>query len=111
MSEMKTQVIVLGMSRYSFVDRETGAKVEGTKVHYVERYFQNEEHSIGVIPQTATMDYEFFDSLKPEQIPGVYDAELMISLRGKKPVLRIMDFHYVGPFHLADKEKAKVNLV
>ncbi|HEY0827105.1 MAG TPA: hypothetical protein VGE40_03345 [Bacilli bacterium] len=110
---MKTQVIVLGSSRYHFVNESagTGELIEGCKVHYVEKDFVNEDNSIGMIPQTAIMEYDFFETLKT--IPGVYNAELTVSLRGKKPTLKIIDFEFVSAmnfFPLIQPNKSPVNL-
>lgn len=97
---MKTGVIVLGVSRYKFAQDGTGEVVEGCKVHYVEDGFENQADSIGLIPQTAIMDYEHFEFFESAQIPGKYDAEFHVSLRGKKPTLKVGGFTYRSPFSI-----------
>lgn len=97
---MKTGVIVLGLSRYKFAQEGTGEVIEGCKVHYVEDGFQNEENSMGLIPQTAIIDFEHFETFDQKQIPGRYDAEFNISLRGRKPTLKVAGFTYRSPFTL-----------
>lgn len=101
---MNTRVVVLGVSRYKFPQEGTGELIEGCKVHYVEQNFTSEENSIGAIPQNCIMPYEVFEGMK--EVPGVYDANFSISLRGKKPTLKVTGFNYVAPFSLAPLVKA-----
>ena len=92
---MKTRVIVIGISRYRFPHDQTGEIIEGTKVHYIEDNMQNEEHLIGHVPQSANLPYEYFD--KMAQVPGVYHAELSISLISKRPSLKVNGFEFLNP--------------
>ncbi|MFD2334701.1 hypothetical protein ACFSR7_36115 [Cohnella sp. GCM10020058] len=98
---LSTRVIVLGASRYKFPNPDTGEVIEGSKVHYVEQNFTPEADSLGAIPQTANLDYEFINELR--SIPGVYDAEFSISLRRKTPTIKVTGFKHVGAFSLADQ--------
>src|SRR5262245_25702684 len=93
---MGTRVVVLGASRYKFAQEGSGELIEGSKVHYVEQNFDSQTDSIGAIPQTASLDYEYFGELA--EVPGVYDADFAVSLRGKKPQLKVSGFKFVAPF-------------
>lgn len=95
---MKTRVIVLGVSRYSFPDQKTGEIIEGSKVSYIEETPADEENVNGHTPQTANMKYGYFEEMYASGVPGVYDANLTVSLSGRKPTLKIEGFDFVAPF-------------
>lgn len=99
---MKTRVIVLGVSRYSFPDQKSGELIEGAKVSYIEESPADEENVAGHTPQTANMKYGYFDTIYNSGVPAVYDANLTVSLTGRKPTLKIEGFDYVGPFSFAE---------
>lgn len=94
-AELKTRVIVLGYSRYNFVDTDTGRNVEGCKVHYVEQEGKSEENTEGHIPAVANLPYASFDTL--EAVPGLYDADISLKMTGRKPGLQVTGFTYVSP--------------
>lgn len=94
---MKTKVIVLGVSRYSFADQKTGEVIEGTKVHYVEASQNGEENNIGHTPQTANMPFRYFDDVSFNPIPAIADCNLRIDLTGRKPSIKVIGFdNFVG---------------
>lgn len=101
----KVQVIVIGVSRYNFPDKQTGEIIAGTKVHYFEHKAVDEENTVGYIPQTANLPYASFDGF--DTVPGVYNAELTMSLRGRKPSLMVTGFEMVRPISMQPKEPVK----
>lgn len=88
------KVIVLGANRYSFEDQKTGKQVEGCKVHYVPVSGEESDHTIGSIPQSVNMPYAYFNKLN--QVPGVYDAELKMGMRGRNMTLTVAEFKFVS---------------
>lgn len=101
------KVMVLGMSQYSF-QNDNGQEIKGTKVHYVELSTNNENDMVGVIPQTATMPYEYFNILNKQNVPGIYTAKLSISLRGRRPVLRVDSFDYISSIDFEKLSSGKI---
>lgn len=97
---MKTRVIVLGVSRYSFPDKNSGEIIEGAKVNYVEERPADEENVVGHTPQTANVKYKEFDELYAQGVPGVYDAHMRVDMTGRQPKLKIDAFEFVEPFSL-----------
>lgn len=93
---MQRKVFVLGMSRYKFANQENGEIIQGTKVSYVDLEYENTENTVGAQPQAANFPLEFYDTMNKQQIPGVYNADLDISLQGRKPTVKVTAFHYVG---------------
>jgi hypothetical protein len=91
---MEAEVIVIGANRYSFKD-DAGRIVEGTKVHYFEPVKSEEEDYVGYTPQSANLPYSAFDSLG--EVPGRYLAIMSVSLRGRKPMIRVEGFRFVEP--------------
>ncbi|NOU81537.1 hypothetical protein GC101_21990 [Paenibacillus sp. LMG 31459] len=100
---LKTRVLVLGVSRYSFPDEKNGNIIEGAKIHYCDADRAEEENVIGHTPQTAVVDYKEFMTMYTSGVPGYYDASMRISLTGRKPTLKIDAFEFVAPFSLVDK--------
>lgn len=93
---MKAKVLILGASRYKFPQEGTGEIIEGCKIHFVEEQGGEEENNIGRIPQTQIMDYEFYEYIRSNPLPALFDADFIISMRGKKPSLKIADFTFVS---------------
>lgn len=91
----KIRVIVLGASRYSFPDTNTGEIIAGTKVHFVELNPQQSDDQKGMLATTTNLPYADFVEL--EQVPAVYDAEMSVTLAGRKPSIRVTGFTYVSP--------------
>lgn len=101
---MNARVVVLGTSRYKFPQEGTGEIIEGCKVHYVEQNYTSDDNSKGAIPQAANLPFDVFEQLV--EVPAIYDAAFSVSLRGKKPSLKVTGFNYVSPFSLAPLAKA-----
>lgn len=93
--ELKTRVIVLGARRYSFVNKESGEIIEGTKVFYVEPEGKVEKDTQGFLPSEANLPLEYYETLG--QLPGIYDAEISLNLGTRKPGLKVTGFTLVGP--------------
>lgn len=104
---MEARVMVLGASRYKFAQEGTGELIEGCKVHFVEEKAGKEENNIGRIPQTTILDYEFYEYISSKQLPALCDAEMIVSMRGRKPSLKIVDFKYLSPVDFTAAAVAK----
>lgn len=103
---MQQKVLVLGASRYKFPQEGTGEIIEGCKVHFVEEKGGEEENNIGRIPQSVIMEFDFYDYIKNKPLPAICNAEITISMRGKKPSLKIIDFEFVSAIDFAQAPAA-----
>jgi hypothetical protein len=86
------KVMVLGVKRYSFNNRDTGELISGTKVHYYDLEPDLDENQVGFVASSENLPYEDFLSYKHMKLPAVCEAELSISLSGRKPVVKIKSF-------------------
>lgn len=66
---MEMDIIVLGMNRYSFADRDTGELRQGTTIHYTLTTPLQEDNKIGHLPAKATFKYEMFDLFRTKKFP------------------------------------------
>lgn len=89
---MEQNVIVLGVSKYNFTQRDTGEIIQGTKVHYVNAAEQKEDNTLGKIPQTANMAYEIFSKFLDINYPSNFLMKMSIKMSGKSPKLIVEDF-------------------
>jgi len=103
---MKTRVIILGVSRYSFPDQKTGQIIEGTKVNYVEQSRTDDENVVGHTPQTANLPYRDFDSLAFNPVPGIYDCTLKVDMSSRKLGVKVSGFQYIAPLSFEEKSAA-----
>lgn len=92
--ELKKEVIVLGISRYDFVNDE-GQKVAGTTVHYYDIEGVNEDNKQGMIPAKANQPYEAFEVLKQHKFPIKANAVITIDLAKGK--LKVGGFEFLPP--------------
>lgn len=86
------KVLVVGAKRYSFTDRESNRQVEGTKVHYLDLETLKENDSAGMIPASVNLEYGEFS--KFEQLPAVYELEFGFTLKNGKPVVKVTGMEY-----------------
>lgn len=95
------EILVLGVKRYSFVNKETGEKVEGTKIEYVEGFdypFQDSNMK-GIFPMNVTGAYSMFD--KFTKVPAWYNVEFRQRPdRNGKPVSTPVDAKFVKDLDL-----------
>lgn len=89
----KQKVVMLGTSKYSFTDKESGRLVEGCSVHYldVDRSFQGGDKA-GYQPLKTTLDISLFDKYKHYQFPLFANCDIDINFNAKKPYLKILGF-------------------
>lgn len=94
------QVILTGLKRYSFQDRETGRQIEGTKAHFLQVVPAADENTAGYIPAVANLPYEYFERAKKLDLPHLCDAILSLQLTGNKPQVKVTDFIPKEPYPL-----------
>ena len=94
------QVIILGASKYSFEDRETGRQIEGCKVHFLNLEEMDEENVTGFIPSSANMPYKYHEAVRSLELPHLAEAGVTVSFTGKKPTVKIASFDPIKPFPL-----------
>lgn len=100
---MKRKVVVLGVKRYKFPDRETGEIRDGCSVHYIDLETVEENDLYGVLPQKASLPYETFEKFKNGT--GIYEADLALDFKGKQPTIKLKDFTF---FKKIDLQEFKV---
>lgn len=86
------EVTILGVSAYSFNDKETGRLVEGCNVWFIEKDPENNENAKGFVPRKATLPIDTFDKLKSLTFPHVAKAELTTKFSTRGAVTKITGF-------------------
>jgi hypothetical protein len=104
------EILVLGAKRYGFVNEESGEKIEGTTIFYLEDfdYPFNETNMKGVFPLNVTnQSMDFYD--KFTELPAYYNVVFRQKPDKKgKPVTVPVEAKYSRPFVLADAVPDKV---
>lgn len=86
---------VLHVSRYNFVDKDTGRQVQGTKVTFIDREAEVNVDARGLKPMFVTCPHYFFD--KFPEVPGSYELETGLKAdKSGKPTIVIHDAKFVG---------------
>lgn len=96
---MELEVLVLGAKQYSFVNKETGEVVEGTKVTYID--LKQDQTGNGYEVASATMGYD--DMSQFAKLPGVYKALIGMTVSGGKLRTKIESFKFVSAYSFAVK--------
>lgn len=68
------ELLILGVKRYGFTDKEDGRIIEGTKIEYLEGfdYPFDEANMKGVFALTMQAEYKLFD--KFAELPAYYNV-------------------------------------
>lgn len=81
--EIKQNVTLLSVSKYSFVN-EQGQQLDGTTVWYYDDVPVNEENRVGFVPIKASLPSSIYDTLKGLNFPLPVIANVKLDLaRGK----------------------------
>lgn len=86
------QVLILGVSRYDFVDQKTNKTLKGCNVHYVQLTHSNEEDKFGYFPTKATLNYNDFDAFRGLKFPLQADADWTVDMSNKRNPIKITGF-------------------
>ncbi|HBD7648646.1 TPA: hypothetical protein KK776_001673 [Campylobacter jejuni] len=88
------QYLVLGATHYDFVNRESGERLTGVKVTYVDQP-ENDAAKRGYIPMSITADEELWDQITV--CPGIYEFDFGMKATkvGGKPVVVLKDINLV----------------
>lgn len=86
------KVTLLGISSYSFQDKESGRQVEGTNCWFIEQTPANEDSKAGFVPNKATLPVEAFHQLKHFTFPSECNAVLKTEFTSKGVRTKIVDF-------------------
>lgn len=87
--EETREVFVLGFRDVDFVNEETGEKVQGTVVFYVDHNAKNEN---GYEPARVFLRQNYTDVRINGT--GIYDIHLSLELKGNRPNLRVSGFTF-----------------
>ena len=93
-SKLTAEVLVFGVRRYQFADKQTGEVMEGTTVHYADTSTQDGDQK-GYVPAKANLKFEDYSIFKDENLPGIYEAQMDMVLRGSKPSLKVTGFRFL----------------
>lgn len=86
-------VLILGISKYSFTD-DSGRLVEGTTVHYVQTPGVSENAQRGLLPAKATLPIEAFDgTFNNVTFPVKAKAGITLNLSNKRNPIKVTGFH------------------
>jgi len=96
------KVLLVGIRRYAFDDRESGRRIEGTKAHFLQLESQNEDNATGYIPSSANLPFDYYERFKKLGLPHVCNAVLTLQLTGNKPSVKVTDFVPVKPYKLIE---------
>lgn len=94
---------VIGVKRYSFENRQSGEKVVGCKVSYLdEKVPSTNPNEKGYPTLEISCPYEMFD--KFTVVPGKYDLNFTMKPgKNNKPVLELKDATYIHELDFAKK--------
>lgn len=84
-------VVVLGVKRFSFANRETGEMVEGCNVFYYDPDLVQTKDEKGYMTAKAFLPLDHFDKFDGE-FPQTHKIEMSLRLQGNKPTLKVSGF-------------------
>lgn len=84
----KMNCVLLGASNYNFEDQETGRKIAGTKIHFIQSA-EKSDRQVGFIPGSANIGFEQFEPLATIVYPVKAELDYEISLTGRRPTFRV----------------------
>ena len=94
------RVLVLHAREYGFADKETGRRVEGSKVSYVAAdRAQGEGHKGLETFSDVTLPLEAFRDL--EAVPGIYDLSYEPRAVKGKVELKLVGLRFISPANVA----------
>lgn len=88
---MTQEVMVLGVTRYNFVN-DNGEPVRGTTVHYYDLGGVSEENRYGVLPSKANLQLDAYESLTQHVYPTKAMATITVDLTKQKFKVTAFDF-------------------
>lgn len=89
------QYLVLGASNYDFVNRDTGERLAGVKITYVDQP-EDDVSKKGFIPMSISGDSELWSQLKV--CPGIYDFDFGMKATkvGGKPTVVLKSLKFLN---------------
>ena len=93
------QYLVLGASNYDFLNRDTGERLTGVKITYID---QPEDNYVkkGFTPMSVTADAELWSDIK--QCPAIYDFDFGMKATkvGGKPTIVLNSVKFIKEVEL-----------
>lgn len=88
------QYLVLGATHYDFINRDSGERLAGVKVTYVDQP-ENDASRRGYVPMSISADELLWDQITT--CPGIYDFDFGMKATkvGGKPVVVLNDIKFV----------------
>jgi len=92
---MEQDIIVLGVKKYSFTDKDTGEILQGTNVYWISTNDEKDNNLVGYNPQkTHFQGLEKFEHFKNWKLPALAKSEISFSFVGNRPKITVSDFKY-----------------
>lgn len=94
-----SQYLVLGASHYDFVNRESGERLMGVKITYIDQP-EEDVSKKGFIPMSISGDVELWDQLKA--CPAIYDFDFGMKATkvGGKPTVVLKGVKFLNEVKL-----------
>lgn len=87
--------LVIGVRPYDFVNKDTGEKLQGVKVFYLDNCAENEANAKGYFPLNISLSGDNHAG-KFKEVPGIYDLDFKYSPdKNGKPVIKLIDAAFV----------------
>lgn len=91
--------LVTGVRPYDFVNKDTGERLTGVKVYYLDNHAENEPNARGYFPLNISINGDHVQ--KFAEVPGIYELDFKSSPdKYGKPQIKLHDLKFVSPAKL-----------
>lgn len=97
---MKEEVLVIGVTAYSFPDERTAEIREGAHVHYINDYAFNEPGKKGMLPVKISVPMDAFLGVRENKFPAICNLNILTLPDGKgrpKPTVTAVEYIKYNP--------------
>lgn len=95
-------VVVTGVTQYSFEDQNTGKLIEGCNVHFLNLETEENSNLVGYVPMKSAIPYDSFKKFSHLEYPQFCKATIKLLLSGKRPSVKFINFEPIGNINLSD---------
>lgn len=95
-------VVVTGVTKYSFEDNSTGKLIEGCNVHFLNLETEDNGNLVGYVPMKSSIPYDQFKKFTSLEYPQHCRATVKLFLASKRPSVKFTDFDPVGAIDLME---------
>ena len=99
---MSTRILITSARRYDFEDSESGRKIRGVTVNYLDGALQDRTADFSGVPFLSLPSaVELWESFV--QLPGIYEAEFAQRPgKANRPMTVLHKVQYIGPVNIAE---------